>query len=98
MLNFECPKQPINFLGTHLSYNKAQNYHNNFTLKIQKMGTKLNIWLARDLTVFGRTLLAKSLGLSQLVYTAPTNTVPEGTIQQVHLKCFLFYGKIREIK
>ena len=47
------------------------------------MDTKLNIWFSRDLTVFKRTLLAKSLGLSQLVYIASMNTVPEGTIQQV---------------
>ena len=98
ILSFECPKQPIKFLGTYLSYNAAQNYHNNFTIKIQKMDTKLNIWLSRDLTVFGRTLLAKSLGLSQLVYIASMNTVPEGTIQQVQSKLFSFLWKNKRNK
>ena len=92
-MNFECPRQLIKFFGTYLLYNEAQNYHNNFTLKIQKIDTKLNIWLSRDLTVFGRTLLAKSLGLSQLVYIASMNTVPEGTIQQVQSKLFSFLWK-----
>ena len=42
------------------------------------METKLNIWLSRDLTLFGRTMLAKSLaGLSQLIYTASMLSVPE---------------------
>ena len=98
LLNFECPKQPIKFLGTYLSYNEAQNYHNNFTLKIQKMDAQLNIWLSRDLTVFGRTLLAKSLGLSQLVYIASMNTVPEGTIQQVQSKLLSFLWKNKRDK
>ena len=98
VLNFKCPKQPIKFLGTYLSYNEAQNYHNNFTLKIRKIDTKLNIWLSRDLTGFGRTLLAKFLGLSQLVYIASMNTVPEGTIQQVQSKLFSFLWKNKSDK
>ena len=34
------------------------------------MDTKLNIWQTRDLTLFGRTILVKTLGLSKLVYVA----------------------------
>jgi len=64
----QCLRQePIKFLGTFLSHYAASNNKNNFFIKIRKMETKLNIWLSRDLTLFGRTMLAKSLGLSQLV-------------------------------
>ena len=34
------------------------------------MKTKLNLWLSRDLTLYGKSLLAKRLGVSQLVYAA----------------------------
>ena len=34
------------------------------------MKTKLNLWLSRDLTLYGKSLLAKTLGVSQLVYAA----------------------------
>ena len=54
------------------------------------METKLNIWLSRDLTLFGRTMLAKSLGLSQLVYAASMLSVPEAAIQQTQRKLFAF--------
>ena len=57
------------------------------------METKLNIWLSRDLTLFGRTMLAKSLGLSQLIYTASMLSVPETAIQQTQLKLFAFLWK-----
>ena len=68
-LKFQCPKDPIKFLGTYLSHDTAANNSNNFYIKIRKMETKLNIWRSRDLTLFGRTVLAKSLGLSQLIYS-----------------------------
>ena len=50
------------------------------------METKLSIWLSRDLTLFERTMLAKSLGLSQLVYAASMLSVPEAAIQQTQRK------------
>ena len=40
----------------------------NFFIKIQKMETILNLWLKIDLTLFRGTMLAKSLGISQLTY------------------------------
>ena len=89
-LKFQCPKEPIKFLGTYLSHDTAANNNNNFYIKIRKMETKLNIWRSRDLTLFGRTMLAKSLGLSQLIYAASMLSVPETVIQQTQSKLFAF--------
>ena len=69
-LKFQCPKGPIKFLGTYLSHDAAANSNNNFYIKIRKMETKLDTWRSRDLTLFGKAMIAKSLGLSQLIYTA----------------------------
>ena len=57
------------------------------------METKLNIWLSRDLTLFGRTLLAKSLGSSQLIDMAFLFSVLESVIQQTQSKLFAFLWK-----
>ena len=97
-LKFQCPKDPIKFLGTFLSHSEAQNNNNNFFIKMRKMETKLNIWLSRDLTLFGRTMLAKSLGLSQLIYTASMLSVPELAIQQTQRKLFSFLWKNKRDK
>jgi len=79
-LEFDCPKDP-KFLGTQLSYDQSENNKKNFFIRIKKMETKLNLWLSRDLTLFGRTLLVKSLGLSQLIYSSSMLSVPESVIQ-----------------
>jgi len=39
------------------------------------------LWLSRDLTLYGRSLLAKSLGVSQLVYIASMLSVPTSIIR-----------------
>ena len=64
------------------------------------METKLNIWRSRDLTPFGRTMLAKSLGLFQLIYmyTASMLSVPETVIQQTQSKLFAFLWKNKRDK
>ena len=62
------------------------------------METKLNIWLSRDLTLMGRTLLTKSLGVSKLVYAASMLTVPEEVINIVQRKLFSFLWKNKNDK
>lgn len=42
----------------------------NFSQKIGKLQTKLDMWSARDLPICGTTKIVKVLGLSQLVYSA----------------------------
>ena len=102
--NKTCPiaisttKDPIKILGTFVSYNSDKNDYQNFFIKIQKMETKLSIWLSRDLTLMGRTLLAKSLGVSKLVYAASMLTVPEEVINIVQRKLFSFLWKNKSDK
>lgn len=62
------------------------------------METKLNIWLCRDLTLMVRTLLAKTLGISKLVYTASMLTVPQEVIKRVQAKLFNFLWKNKKDK
>jgi len=62
------------------------------------METKLNIWRSQDLTLFGRTMLAKSLGLSQLIYTTSMLSVPETAIQQTQSTLFAFLRKNKRDK
>ena len=69
-LGFESYKDPIKSLGINLSYKHENNDNLNFFTKIYRMEVKLNIWQTRDLTLCGRTMFVKSLGLSKLVYAA----------------------------
>ena len=68
-------------LGINLSYKHKNNDSLNFFIKMYKMNTKLNTWQTRDLTLFGRTISVKTLGLSKLVYAASMLRVPEMVIK-----------------
>ena len=87
-LNLKWMRSTMRILGVHVSYNERENNELNFNLKMHKMQTNLDIWRARNLTLFGKVMIIKSLGLSQLVYSASTLNVP-GDIASI-LKTKLF--------
>ena len=93
ILEFKSTKNPIKVLGTFLSYNQNKNSEENFLSRIRRMKTKLQLWLSRDLTIYGRSLLAKSLGVSQLVYAASMLTVPSLVLKSVQRELFSFLWK-----
>ena len=64
------------------------------------MSTKLNLWRTCELTLYGKSLLAKTLGASQLIYTASMICVPDTVINNVqgHLFSFLWYNMMDKIK
>ena len=57
---------------------------------IQKLQTKLDLWKARSLTLFGKVLIIKSLGLSQILDAASNVNVPNETIYTIKTKIFGF--------
>ena len=91
---------PVRILGVHVSYNERENNELNFHLKLRKMQTNLDIWRARNLTLFGKVMIIKSLGLSQLVYSASTLNVPEEikSVLKAKLFSYLWNNKKDKIK
>ena len=98
VLDFKTTKEPIKVLGINLSYNSNKCVEENFFVKIKKMKTKFNLWLSSDLTIYGKSLLAKALGISQLVYAASMLTVPESVVKTVQENLFAFLWKNRKDK
>ena len=97
-INSSYTKDPIKSIGTYLSYNENKNNEENFFNMIREMKTKLNLWLTRDLTLYGRTLLAKTIGISQLIYTASMLSVPETVIKNTQALLFNFLWKNKNDK
>ena len=62
------------------------------------MKTKLILWLTRDLTLYGRTLLSKTIGISQLIYTASMLSVSETVIKNTQALLFNFLWKNKNDK
>ena len=100
ILVFSVTKDPIKILRTYLSHNPDKNINANFYFKIRKMSTKLNLWRARELMLYGKSLLAKTFGASHLIYTASMICVPDTVINNVqgHLFSFLWNNRKDKIK
>jgi len=98
ILEFKSAKDPIKVLGSFLSYNQNKNVEENFMKRIRKMKTELNLWLSRDLTLYGKSLLAKTLGVSQLIYAASMLSVPTPVIKNVQAELFNFLWKNKKDK
>ena len=98
VLGFKTTKDTIKVLGTFLSYNKEKNIKEIFIQRIRRMKVKFNLWLSRDLTLYGKTVLAKSLGVSQLVYAASMLSVPTIIIKTVQSELSLFPWKNKNNK
>ena len=62
------------------------------------MKTKLNLWLSKDLTLYGKSLLAITFGASQLVYAAYLLSVPNAVIKIVQTQLFSFLWKNKKDK
>ena len=58
----------MKMLGVDISANRNEIANLNFPDKVSKIETILNIWRERNLTIFGKVTIIKSLAFSQLVY------------------------------
>ena len=56
-LQLTWTRDPVKILGIHFSYDEKQNNYHNLDLNQE------------NLTLFGKVLIIKSIGLSQLVYS-----------------------------
>ena len=90
ILEFHSIKDPIKILRAHFSYNAEKSNDANFFSKIRKMKAKLNLWQTCDLTLFGKLVLAKTLGASQLIYTTLLITFPDAVTRVAQSLLFSF--------
>ena len=97
-LNLKWLHSPVKILGIHFSYDEKRNNELNFMQKVQRLQTKLDMWSARDLTIFGRAMILKTLGLSQIVYSASNLGVPQGIAETVRTKSFKFLWRNKKDK
>ena len=56
------------------------------------------MWSSRDLTIFGRAMLIKTLGISQLIYSASNLDAPKGSVKIVRTKSIKFLWKNKKDK
>ena len=72
----------------------------NFGEKILNLEKTLNTWQRRNLTLYGRINIVKTIGLSKLIYSASVLPVPDHYVQEINKLIFNFIwaGKPPKIK
>ena len=95
-LGMKWMNTPTKLLGIYFSYDEKGNNQMNFNLKVQKLQTNLDIWKSRGLTLYGKVLIIKSLGLSNLIYSISNVYVPKDIVPMVKYKMFRFLWKNKD--
>ena len=98
--NFKWPKESVQALGVHFSYDEQYSNRLNFEEKIQNIEKVLNAWRRRNLTLIGRIKIVKSLGLSKIIYSTSVLPIPPLLAERINKLTFNFIweGKPAKIK
>lgn len=83
-------------LGIYVGHDKERMNKLNWDLDIESLNNTLTMWKKRDLTLFGKILIIKSLGISKLIYTAMNTYIPEYVIGKVNKLLYNFIWKNKD--
>ena len=96
---FTVDSQPIKILGIWYVADRKRLHDMNVNGKLAKMKHILNMWKFRGLTIQGKILILKSLGISQLTYSMMNLFVHKGVLAQIDKLIFNFiWGGARKAK
>ena len=87
-------------LGIQLGYNRQETINVNFTEKRQKMQIRQNMWSGRDLSLIGKIQIAKSLGLSNMIYSLSMQACPQHIITDTQntIRSFVWNDKPPKVR
>ena len=99
-LNLKWISGPIRFLGIYIGHNPIDVFHFNFKPRIEKLKLNLNRWKQRKLSLLGKILIVKSLGVSQFLYLSKFVSVPNEMIKTINriIYKFIWGSNIDKVK
>ena len=97
-LGISWPDRPLKVLGIHFSYNEEACNKLNFTDKIDKAKRITNMWLGRNLTLYGRAQIIKTFVTSQFLYAASVIHTPREVINDINKLIFSFIWRNKKDK
>ena len=94
-LDLKWPTKPIKALGIYFSYKTEEAANANFVHKLEQLQRQLHWWKARDLSLIGRTLIVKSIGLSKFAFLASVLQIPTEIIVKLNKIIYSFIWKAK---
>ena len=83
-------EKPIKYLGIYVGNDSEECMKINWDDNIKKMKKTLVSWKSRDLTIFGKITIIKTLAISKLTFVAQNLTIPDSIIKEINKILFQF--------
>ena len=96
--NLQISDDPVYALGVHFTYNTELSYKKNFFDKLGSLKKTLSVWSRRDLSIYGRINIVKTLALSKLVFMSSVMETPKNFATEVNKIVFDFIWKQKPAK
>ena len=91
--NLKWVKQ-VKILGIHFRSDiSPQNIDDNWTKKIDRMKRTIKQWTRRNLSIYGKKLIAKTLLVSHLIYTMQSIGIPDHILLTINRVLYTFIWK-----
>ena len=85
-------------LGVYFSYDEELATKRNFFEKLPKLKKILNIWSSRDISIYGRVNIVKTLALSKLTFICSVLDTPKGFTDEVNNIIFDYIWRYKNPK
>ena len=96
--NLKLNEEPILALGVYVSYDDKLAAQNNFFDKLASLKKTLNIWSSRDISIYGRINIVKTLALSKLTFVCSVLDTPDSFTGEVNKIIFDYIWKYKNPK
>ena len=99
--NIDLTNDTIKILGIHFLYNKKIQTERNYLITVKKIQKVPSVWITRTLTLEGKILSYKTLGIFKIVNLSLIIIVPNSTLEDCKkFKKFRkhFYGTLLSLK
>ncbi|KAL9988599.1 hypothetical protein ACROYT_G003061 [Oculina patagonica] len=93
IFNLQISDEPVYALGVHFTYNNEASQKKNFLEKLGPLKKTLSIWSRRDISIYGRINIVKTLALSKLVFICSVIETPKNFAKEVNNIVFDFIWK-----
>jgi hypothetical protein len=92
---FSIVSQPkVKICGITFSNDNEMAYQDNITEKIIKLERQLNIWRQRNLSLEGKILVAKTYGISQILYSIQATIIKDEDVKRIENIIYRFIWNI----
>ena len=90
ILDLQMSSEPVYALGVHFTYDLEACERKNFFDKLGSLKKTLIMWSQRDLSIYGRINIIKTLALSKLVFICSVMETPKNFCKEVNKITFDF--------